>query len=59
MDWEIEGDDLIIASRTAWDDGLGGAHRTHDANLLTFHRLASFRELQPFDSAINPERLGR
>lgn len=59
MDWEIEGDDLIIVSRTAWDDGLGGAERTHDTNLLTFHRLANFRELQPFDSAIKPERLGR
>jgi hypothetical protein len=59
MDWEIEGDDLIIASRTAWDDGLGGAHRTHDANLLTFHRLANFRELRLSDSVAHPERSDR
>ena len=59
LDWEMEGDDLIIASRTAWDDGLGGAHRTHDANLLTFHRLENFRELQLKDSVTQPGDSGR
>ena len=43
VDWLFEGDDLIAVSRTAYDDGLGGAHRQHDANYLTFHRIAGFR----------------
>ncbi len=45
VDWLFEGDDIIAVSRTAYDDGLGGAHRAHDANYLTFHRIAKFREL--------------
>jgi predicted neuraminidase len=43
VDWLFDGDDLIVASRTAYDDGLGGAHNFHDANYLTFHRVAKFR----------------
>jgi hypothetical protein len=39
VDWQIAGRDFLVASRTAFDDGLGGAHRAHDANFLTFHRL--------------------
>lgn len=50
LDWLIEGDDLIVVSRTACDDGLGGAHNAHDANFMTFHRLANFRRLTPADS---------
>lgn len=42
-DWQFDGDDLIVASRTAWDDAEGGAHSNHDANYLTFHRIADFR----------------
>lgn len=42
-DWLFEGDDIIVASRTAYDDGLGGAHNFHDANFLTFHRVPNFR----------------
>jgi hypothetical protein len=30
-------------SRTAFDDGLGGAHNAHDANFLTFHRIENIR----------------
>ena len=41
VDWLFEGDDIIAVSRTAWD----GAHRAHDANYMTFHRIESFREL--------------
>ncbi len=44
VDWLFEGEDIIAVSRTAFDDGLGGAHRAHDANYLTFHRIAKFRE---------------
>ncbi len=45
VDWEFEGDYLIAACRTAFDDGLGGAHNQHDANFLTFHRVGNFRDL--------------
>jgi hypothetical protein len=45
VDWQFEGKDLIVASRTAFDDETGGAHRAHDANYLTFHRVADFRRL--------------
>lgn len=45
VDWLFEGDDLIVASRTAFDDGLGGAHNAHDANFMTFHRIERFRDL--------------
>ncbi len=47
IDWQFEGDDIIFISRTAYDDGLGGAHRAHDANYLTFHRIPNFRSRQP------------
>jgi hypothetical protein len=44
VDWQFEGDDLIAACRTAFDDGEGGAHNAHDANYLTFHRIQDFRD---------------
>lgn len=56
-DWQFEGDDLIAAIRTAYDDGLGGAHNAHDANYLTFHRFAGFRTLSMADSVVDPESL--
>jgi hypothetical protein len=43
VDWQFEGDNIIAASRTAFDDDTGGAHRAHDANYLTFHRIERFR----------------
>lgn len=46
VDWLYDGDDLIALVRTAYDDGQGGAHNQHDANYLTFHRFANFRELR-------------
>jgi hypothetical protein len=50
VDWLCEEGDLIVASRTAYDDGLGGAERAHDANFLTFHRIKNFRGLEMTDS---------
>ena len=47
VDWVIEGDDIIYLSRTAYDDGNGGAHRAHDANFTTFHRIPQFRSVLP------------
>jgi len=44
VDWLIEGDDMLVLSRTAYEDGLGGAHNGHDANYLTFHRVRKFRK---------------
>jgi hypothetical protein len=41
VDWQFDGDDLIVASRTAWD----GSHNAHDANYFTFHRVPNFRRL--------------
>ncbi len=46
VDWQFDGDDIIVASRTAYDDGLGGAHSYHDANFLTFYRIKNFRTLK-------------
>jgi hypothetical protein len=47
LDWCFEGADLVVVSRTAHDDCLGGAHDHHDANFLTFHRVRDFRDLDP------------
>jgi hypothetical protein len=41
----FDGEDMIYVSRTAFDDGVGGAYRQHDANYFTFHRIKSFRKL--------------
>ena len=42
VDWVFDGPDIIYVSRTAYDDGMGGAHRAHDANFLTFHRIEGY-----------------
>ena len=57
-DWVIDGDDMIAAIRTAYDDGVGGAHNFHDANYLTFHRFKSFRDLTLADSVVQPDDIG-
>ncbi len=45
IDWQFEGKkNIALVSRTAFDDAFGGAHRQHDANYLTFHRIKSFRK---------------
>ncbi|MHC4496695.1 MAG: sialidase family protein, partial [Planctomycetota bacterium] len=46
IDWLFEDKDIIAISRTAYNDGVGGAHNAHDANYITFHRIHNFRELQ-------------
>ncbi|WP_205760858.1 sialidase family protein [Luteolibacter luteus] len=55
VDWQFDGDDLVAACRTAWDDEEGGAHNNHDANFLTFHRWEKFRELSRKDDVPMPE----
>jgi hypothetical protein len=58
VDWQFDGDDVIAVSRTAFDDGLGGANNYHNANYLTFHRVKHFRDLTPAletnGSSLNP-----
>ncbi len=53
LDWLFEGDDLIALSRTAFDDGQGGADNQHNANFITFHRFENFRQLSLADSVVN------
>ncbi|WP_442482189.1 hypothetical protein [Aeoliella sp. SH292] len=52
VDWHFEGNDIVAASRTAYDDGLGGANNNHDANFMTFHRFEEFRELAPSQALV-------
>ena len=56
VDWQFEGDDIIAACRTAFDDEQGGAHNNHDANFLTFHRITNFRAKTMADSVPMPEQ---
>ncbi len=58
VDWQFDGRDLVAAIRTAYDDGLGGAHTYHDANFLTFYRIRNFRalSLKPAAPADPPSR---
>ena len=44
LDWQFEGNDLVVLSRTAFDDAEGGAHRQHDANFITYHMIKNFRK---------------
>ncbi|MBN2307333.1 MAG: exo-alpha-sialidase, partial [Candidatus Hydrogenedentes bacterium] len=41
VDWHFDGDDIIYLVRTAYD----GADTFHNANRITFHRIAGFRRL--------------
>jgi len=50
VDFQFDGNDMLALSRTAYDDGLGGAHSQHDANFITFHRFQNFRNLTPKDA---------
>ena len=53
VDWLFDGPDIVAVSRTGYDDPYGGAKKAHDANYLTFHRLAGFRALTPADSVVS------
>ncbi len=46
VDWQYDGNDIIVASRTAYNDGMGGANSYHNANYLTFYRIKNFRKLK-------------
>ncbi len=51
VDWLFDKNDLILVSRTAFDDEAGGAVRQHDANYLTYHEIKNFRTLTMEDLA--------
>lgn len=42
-DWIIDGKDIVFVSRTAFDDGIGGAANNHNNNFITFHKIKNFR----------------
>ncbi|MBS1813521.1 MAG: exo-alpha-sialidase [Acidobacteria bacterium] len=52
VDWQFDGNDLIVASRTAWEDAEGQANTAHNANFLIFHRVNNFRQLHTADTAV-------
>lgn len=56
LDWQFDGNDIIAASRTAYDDGEGGAENYHNANFLTFHRFKNFRTLTMKDGVQIPKQ---
>jgi hypothetical protein len=56
VDWLFDGDDMVAACRTAFEDGLGGANNNHDANFLTFHRITGFRGKTMADSVPMPDQ---
>ncbi len=56
-DWQFDGEVMIAAVRTAFDDDETGAHRYHDANYLTFHRFQNFRQLTRKDDAPMPDEI--
>jgi len=45
LDWQIDENDLVAVSRTAWQ-----GRNYHDANFVTFHRIGNFRSLTMADS---------
>jgi len=52
LNFDFDGDDLVVASRTAFDlTGEPGVDhkppRGHDSNLVTFHRIPAFRTATP------------
>lgn len=52
LNFDVDGDDLVVASRTAFDlTGEPGVDhrppRGHDSNLVTFHRIPGFRTAAP------------
>jgi hypothetical protein len=65
FNFDIDGNDLVVASRTAFDltGEPGVKHRPprgHDSNLITFHRIGNFRTAAPdYYLEIDNGRVGR
>ncbi len=60
LNFLIEGADIVLVSRTAYNVGLWKTPRAHDSNLLTFHRIPNFRQrpANPYPPALTPARTG-
>lgn len=43
LNFDFEGNDLVVVARTAYNVGFWKTPRAHDSNLLTFHRVHDFR----------------
>lgn len=43
VDWQIENNNIIFVSRTAFFDGKNYADNQHNSNFITFHRIENFR----------------
>jgi len=43
VDFSFDEDDIVFVSRTAYDDGMGGADNYHNANFMTFHRIENYQ----------------
>lgn len=48
-DFQFEDNDIIFLSRTAYDDGVGGADNQHNANFITFHRIENYQNYKTPD----------
>ncbi|MGZ0707800.1 hypothetical protein ACWPKO_05640 [Coraliomargarita sp. W4R53] len=46
FNFDFDGDDIVLAARVAFNVGGNKPPRGHDSNLLTFHRIADFRNSQ-------------
>jgi hypothetical protein len=57
LDWQLEGNDIIAISRTAYDEETGIAHNQHDANYMTFHQVRNFRKMTLADSIVQIKQI--
>ncbi len=44
VDWLFENNDIVMACRTAFFDGVSKADNQHNSNFITFHRIKDFRK---------------
>ncbi len=58
LNFEFDGDDLAVISRTAFVIGGHKPPRGHDSNLMTFHRIPDFRNASP-DHVLEIDRAGK
>lgn len=50
VDFIFDNEDILFVSRTAYDDGEGGAYNYHNANFMTFHRIPDYATVTTADS---------
>lgn len=52
VDWLVDGNDIVLASRTAFFDGVEFADNQHNSNFITFHRIKGFRKYAEKEVAV-------